>query len=55
MSRVRAALTTALVVGCAGAGLLAATSLASGATRVVLATTPAQPGVRGARHRYLLG
>jgi lipoprotein-anchoring transpeptidase ErfK/SrfK len=38
MSRLRAALTTALVVGCAGAGLLAATSLASGATRAVFDT-----------------
>src|SRR4051812_15732170 len=38
MSRLRAALTTALVVGCAGTGLLAATSLASGATRTILDT-----------------
>jgi lipoprotein-anchoring transpeptidase ErfK/SrfK len=38
MSRLRAAVTTALVVGCAALGLLAATSLASGATRALLDT-----------------
>jgi lipoprotein-anchoring transpeptidase ErfK/SrfK len=38
MSRLRAAVTTALVAGCAALGLLAATSLASGATRAVFDT-----------------